>query len=170
MNIEEKLKLVKDSKVIVGIKEGMFVRFYEQSLFGWQQWVSTQPQLPTLKVLIKKVKKLDDQEIVYGGLPIESLTRSGIDVGNEKTILLKNEIDLSGWDKWRVEQTNKMANMDAVSPLDDRVDVSNDGISDGTRYIRLFLPEHLVKRVLKTKDSDSSLAWLLSAVKQAASF
>lgn len=35
MNIEEKLELVKNSSVIVGIKEGMFVRFYEQSLFGW---------------------------------------------------------------------------------------------------------------------------------------
>lgn len=113
MNIEDKLELVKNSQVIVGIKEGMFVRFYEQSLFGWQQWVSTQPQLPTLKVLVKKVKKLDDQEIVYGGLPIESLTRHGIDVGNENTILLKDEIDLSGWDKWRAEQTNKVANMAA---------------------------------------------------------
>ncbi|HGZ7315119.1 TPA: hypothetical protein ACOL2D_004552 [Vibrio parahaemolyticus] len=116
------------------------------------------------------MKKLNDQEIVYGGLPIESLTRSGIDVGNEKTILLKNEIDLSGWDKWRVEQTNKVANMDAASPLDDDVGVSNDDTSVCTRYIRLFLPEHLVKRALKTKDSDSSLAWLLNAVKQAASF
>ena len=113
MNIEDKLELVKNSQVIVGIKEGMFVRFYEQSLFGWQQWVSTQPQLPTLKVLVKKVKKLDDHEIVYGGLPIESLTRHGIDVGNENTILLKDEIDLSGWDKWRAEQTNKVANMAA---------------------------------------------------------
>lgn len=34
MNIEEKLELVKNSNVIVGIKEGMFVCFYEQSLFG----------------------------------------------------------------------------------------------------------------------------------------
>ncbi|WP_250210611.1 hypothetical protein, partial [Vibrio campbellii] len=139
-------------------------------LFGWQQWVSTQPHLPTLKVLVKKVKKLDNQEIVYGGLPIESLTRNGIDVGNENTILLKDEIDLSGWDKWRAEQTSKVANMDIVSPLDDSVDVLNDGISNFTRYIRLFLPEHLVKRALETKDSDSSLAWLLSAVKHAASF
>lgn len=133
-------------------------------------WVSTQPHLPTLKVLVKKVKKLDNQEIVYGGLPIESLTRNGIDVGNENTILLKDEIDLSGWDKWRAEQTSKVANMDIVSPLDDSVDVLNDGISNFTRYIRLFLPEHLVKRALETKDSDSSLAWLLSAVKHAASF
>ena len=142
------------------------MRFYEQSLFGWQQWVSTQPHLPTLKVLVKKVKQLDNQEIV----PIESLTRNGIDVGNENTILLKGEIDLSGWDKWRAEQTSKVANMDIVSPLDDNVDVLNDGISNCTRYIRLFLPEHLVKRALETKDSDSSLAWLLSAVKHAASF
>lgn len=121
-------------------------------------------------MLVKKVKKLDNQEIVYGGLPIESLTRNGIDVGNENTILLKDEIDFSGWDKWRAEQTSKVANMDIVSPLDYSVDVLNDGISNCTRYIRLFLPEHLVKRALETKDSDSSLAWLLSAVEQATSF
>ncbi|KUO23337.1 hypothetical protein AVO51_17725 [Vibrio cholerae] len=40
MNIETKLALVESSQRIVGIKEGMFVRFYEQSLFGWQQWVA----------------------------------------------------------------------------------------------------------------------------------
>ncbi len=45
MNIETKLALVESSQRIVGIKEGMFVRFYEQSLFGWQQWVSKQDQL-----------------------------------------------------------------------------------------------------------------------------
>ncbi|WP_417884290.1 hypothetical protein [Vibrio rumoiensis] len=58
MNIETKLALVESRQRIVGIKKGMFVRFYEQSLFGWQQWVSKQDQLPTLKVLRKKVKKL----------------------------------------------------------------------------------------------------------------
>ncbi|TVO39913.1 hypothetical protein [Vibrio algivorus] len=169
MNIEEKLELVKNSKVIVGIKEGVFVRFYEQSLFGWQQWVLTQPQLPTLKVLIKKVKKLDNQEIVYGGLPIESLIRSGIDVGNENTILLKDEIDFSNWDNWRAEQKNEMNNIDSP-PLLERGDNLNDGVSNSARYIRLFLPEHLVKKALETKDTDPSLVWLLRAVKQAASF
>ncbi len=169
MNIEEKLELVKNSKVIVGIKEGMFVRFYEQSLFGWQQWVSTQPQLPTLKVLIKKVKKLDNQEIVYGGLPIESLIRSGIDVGNENTILLKDKIDFSDWDNWRAEQKNEMNNIDSPLILE-RGDNLNDRASNCSRYIRLFLPEHLVKKAIETKETDSSLVWLLKAVKQAASF
>ncbi|MCG6461777.1 hypothetical protein K6U44_15245 [Vibrio parahaemolyticus] len=53
MNIEEKLELVQSSNVIVSIKEGMFVRFYEQSLLGGegQQWGATQSSLPTLKVL-----------------------------------------------------------------------------------------------------------------------
>lgn len=67
MNIETKLALVESSQRIVGIKEGMFVRFYEQSLFGWQQWASKQDQLPTLKVLRKKVKKLNVREVLYGG-------------------------------------------------------------------------------------------------------
>ncbi|MCR9655168.1 hypothetical protein NB537_10170 [Vibrio parahaemolyticus] len=136
---------------------------------GWQQWVSTQPQLPTLKVLVKKVKKLDNQEIVYGGLPIESLIRSGIDVGNENTIFLKDEINFSDWGKWRAEQKNEMNNIESALLLDNG-DNLNGGASNCARYIRLFLPEHLVKKALETKDSDSSLAWLLSAVKQAASF
>ncbi len=77
MNIETKLALVESSQRIVGIKEGMFVRFYEQSLFGWQQWVSKQDQLPTLKVLRKKVKKLNGREVLYGGLPIGSRLQHG---------------------------------------------------------------------------------------------
>lgn len=167
MNIEEKLELVKNSKVIVGIKEGMFVRFYEQSLFGWQQWASTQSELPTLKVLRKNIKKLNNKEVLYGGLPIESLIRSGVAVGNEKKILLEFEIDFSDWDKWREEQKNKFNNIDLEQSLDEEL---NYGASNGTRYIRLFLPEHLVKRAVETKDSGSSLTWLLNAVKQAVLF
>lgn len=83
MNIEAKLALVENSQRIVGIKEGMFVRFYEQSLFGWLQWVSKQDQLPTLKVLNKKVKKLNGRDVLYAGLPIESLKQAGIDVGTD---------------------------------------------------------------------------------------
>ena len=36
VNIESKLALVENCQCIVGIKEGMFVRFYEQSLFVWR--------------------------------------------------------------------------------------------------------------------------------------
>jgi hypothetical protein len=41
VNIETKLALVESSQRIVGIKEEMFLRFYEQSFFGWQGIVAS---------------------------------------------------------------------------------------------------------------------------------
>ena len=95
MNIQIKLALVESRQCVVGIKEGIFVSFYDQLLFGWQQWVSKQDQLPTLKVLRKKVKKLNGREVLYGGLPIESLKQAGIDIGTEAVIELEIIIDFS---------------------------------------------------------------------------
>nr|WP_241749915.1 MULTISPECIES: hypothetical protein [Gammaproteobacteria] len=140
----------------------MFVRFYEQSLFGWQQWVSKQDQLPTLKVLRKKVKKLNGREVLYGGLPIESLKQAGIDIGTEAVIELEIIIDFSEWESWRQEQRAQMDDIEEklpCNPCDD--DLLN------RRYVRLFLPEAIVNKVMMTKASSSSSDWLLIAVKQA---
>lgn len=162
MNIETKLALVESSQRIVGIKEGMFVRFYEQSLFGWQQWVSKQDQLPTLKVLRKKVKKLNGREVLYGGLPIESLKQAGIDIGTEAVIELEIIIDFSEWESWRQEQRAQMDDIEEKSPCNP----CDDDLLN-RRYVRLFLPEAIVNKVMMTKASSSSSDWLLIAVKQA---
>lgn len=69
MNIENKLKLTNNNQQIIGFKEGMFIRFYDQSLYLWQQWVNGRAGLPQLKVLRKSVKKLSGREVLYGGLP-----------------------------------------------------------------------------------------------------
>jgi hypothetical protein len=162
VNIETKLALVESSQRIVGIKEGMFVRFYEQSLFGWQQWVSKQDQLPTLKVLRKKVKKLNGREVLYGGLPIESLKQAGIDIGTEAVIELEIIIDFSEWESWRQEQRAQMDDIEEKSPCNP----CDDDLLN-RRYVRLFLPEAIVNKVMMTKASSSSSDWLLIAVKQA---
>ncbi|MFA0080253.1 hypothetical protein AB4427_19310 [Vibrio artabrorum] len=162
MNIETKLALVESSQRIVGIKEGMFVRFYEQSLFGWQQWVSKQDQLPTLKVLRKKVKKLNGREVLYGGLPIESLKQAGIDIGTEAVIELEIIIDFSKWESWRQEQRAQMDDIEEKSPCNP----CDDDLLN-RRYVRLFLPEAIVNKVMMTEASSSSSDWLLIAVKQA---
>ncbi|WP_061039987.1 hypothetical protein [Vibrio coralliirubri] len=57
MDIETKLKLSQQQGKIIGIHEGIFVRFYDQALYAWQQWVETRPSLPALKVSAKVVKK-----------------------------------------------------------------------------------------------------------------
>ncbi|MCS6137007.1 hypothetical protein G3496_19040 [Shewanella baltica] len=154
--------MVESSQRIVGIKEGMFVRFYEQSLFGWQQWVSKQDQLPTLKVLRKKVKKLNGREVLYGGLPIESLKQAGIDIGTEAVIELEIIIDFSEWESWRQEQRAQMDDIEEKSPCNP----CDDDLLN-RRYVRLFLPEAIVNKVMMTEASSSSSDWLLIAVKQA---
>lgn len=87
----------------------------------------------------------------------------------KKVKKLGNGIDFSGWDKWREEQRIEVDCANSEPPLNSDDDLNNETLNH-TRYVRLFLPEYLVKRALKTKNSDPSLAWLLSAVKQAASF
>jgi len=162
VNIETKLALVESSQRIVGIKEGMFVRFYEQSLFGWQQWASKHDQLPTLKVLKKKVKKLKGREVLFGGLPTESLKQAGIDIGTDAVIELEIIIDFSEWESWRQDQCAQMDDIEEKSPCNP----CDDDLLN-RRYIRLFLPEAIVNKVMMTKTSNSSLDWLLIAVKQA---
>lgn len=63
MNVEEKLIISNAVGRIALIREGIFVRCYQRSLFAFL------PYFPTLKILKRKVKKLDGQVIVYGGIP-----------------------------------------------------------------------------------------------------
>ena len=53
MNIEDKVRLSKEavlSNKFIGIKEGMFVRFYNESLFVWQQWAVLNGFVAILKI------------------------------------------------------------------------------------------------------------------------
>lgn len=163
MKIEDKLSLVEASQGVIGIKEGMFVRFYEQSLYGWQQWVLTRGdgQLPVLKVLRKKIKKLDGREVLYGGLPIESLRQAGIDVGNDIIVSLSVNVDLSGWDNWREVQRAQAEESSEVGSVSLSEALSN------RRYVRLFLPEDVVEKVKQAQSINSPLDWLLHEIKSA---
>ncbi|QPL52910.1 hypothetical protein [Vibrio navarrensis] len=42
MNIQQKRELARTQDAIIGVKEGMFVRFYNESLYGWNQWVQAE--------------------------------------------------------------------------------------------------------------------------------
>ena len=81
MLIEQKVKLSKSAamkSVLVGVKEGHFVRFYNERLFLWQQWVKQQGGLPPLKVSVKPVLKLNNDVVYAGGLPISVLLKRGV--------------------------------------------------------------------------------------------
>lgn len=113
-------------------------------------------------MLRKKVKKLNGREVLYGGLPIESLKQAGIDIGTEAVIELEIIIDFSEWEPWRQEQRAQMDDIEEESPCNP----CDDDLLN-RRYVRLFLPEAIVNKVMMTKASSSSSDWLLIAVKQA---
>ena len=64
LNREEKLKLSAEPGFIVGCRQGLFVKFFEQSLW---RFVHTVRQLKPMR---EKVK--GNGPVVYGGLPIKS--------------------------------------------------------------------------------------------------
>ncbi|WP_171369426.1 hypothetical protein [Vibrio chagasii] len=51
MDIEKKLKLSQKDGKIIGIQEGMFVRFYNQALYAWQQVGGNSPLFACFKSL-----------------------------------------------------------------------------------------------------------------------
>ncbi len=114
-----------------------------------------------LRVLRKKIKKLDGREVLYGGVPVESLRRAGIDVGDEVIVPLSINVNLSEWANWRLEQCAKIDECNKVdsSSLND--------ISSNCRYVRLFLPETVIEKVMNTQSLNSPLDWLLHEVKKA---
>lgn len=160
MNIENKLKLTNNNQQIIGFKEGMFIRFYDQSLYLWQQWVNGRAGLPQLKVLRKSVKKLSGREVLYGGLPEETLSRQGIKVDQEGVVRISFEgvLDLSEWEQWREKHLTFLATVEEGG-LD----------SDAKKhhlYVKVFLPVEIVERVKsETMGSDE---WLWRAVKEGA--
>lgn len=107
-------------------------------------------QLATLKVLRKKVKKLNGREVLYGGLPVESLKQAGIDIGTEAVIELEITIDFSEWESWRQEQCAQMDDIEEKSPCNP----CDDDLLN-RRYGRLFVTEAIVNKVIMKKDSSS---------------
>lgn len=70
MNIEDKLALSGRSGVISFIREGMFYRCYQQSLFLYLTQCEGK-----IKILGKCIKKLEGQRVFYGGFPLTQLSQ-----------------------------------------------------------------------------------------------
>lgn len=67
MNVENKCRLSATSERCVGFQEGMFVRFYQQGLYTWNQLAN----IP-LKICGRQIKKLNGVWLLSGGLPLSS--------------------------------------------------------------------------------------------------
>lgn len=86
MDRTEKLRLSADAEYCHAFKQGLFARFYEQSLYRFVHMAKP------LKPLLEKVKCGDP--IIYGGLPINSL-EALIEQGRLQQV----ESTVYGW-KW----------------------------------------------------------------------
>ncbi|MEZ8784999.1 hypothetical protein AB4242_04225 [Vibrio splendidus] len=86
----------------------MFVRFYDQALYAWQQWVVTHPSLPVLKVSAKVVKKIGSQCVLSGGLPASSLAKVGVFPDEKGVISIDFCADMSNWEEWYLLHKNDL--------------------------------------------------------------
>ncbi|MCC2525799.1 hypothetical protein [Vibrio coralliilyticus] len=164
MKIEDKLALSRKvaSGEIVGVAEGLFIRFYNEALFAWQQWVKAHPELPVLKVSAKPFKKLDGQVILYGGLPYSTLEKRGVKLDENGTISISFETDMSGWEEWYEHYAT------AKEKVTHQLIVCQD---ESQCYIRIFLPKSLVGKIQDFKDTDCvERSLLLSELKHFIAF
>ncbi|WGW01369.1 hypothetical protein QF117_11305 [Vibrio sp. YMD68] len=106
MNIEQKLALIKKEggRYIVCFKEGLFVRFYNQSLYLCNQALVARNQ-KALCIRSKPLKVLENQYVVSGGFPqthlMKKLGEAVIDKG-QGCYYIEHAFELSGYQSWFV--------------------------------------------------------------------
>ena len=164
MNIEDKVRLSKEavlSNKFIGIKEGMFVRFYNESLFVWQQWAVLNQALPSLKIIAKTIKKMNNQWIFYGGLPVSILENEGVCLNKDGIVSIDFDIDMRGYLQWCEKRKpsliaiNKKMDVDFTEPY----------------YIRVFLPVDVASKIKDiTIDLTTEEGLLLEKINQCMSF
>ena len=101
MKLIDKARFARTPGYIVGIKEGTFVWFYNESLYAWQQWVRQYPALPALRVSACKVKLLKDKWMFTGVIPYLALEDSGLEFDEKGRVFIKFEADWQNWEKWK---------------------------------------------------------------------
>lgn len=139
MDIETKLKLSQQQGKIIGIHEGIFVRFYDQALYAWQQWVETRPSLPALKVSAKVVKKNGSQCVLSGGLPASSLAKIGVYPDKKGVISIDFCADMSNWEEWYLSHKNDL-------PAHGRSDL-NPRLKTDNSFSKVWMPQWLVRQL-----------------------
>jgi hypothetical protein len=83
----DKLELSSSAEYIYGFKQGIFIKFYEKSLYRFIK------NYRDLKPMLEKVK--NSQPIVYGGLPLKSFTALTADQGLRQGLEITDQ-----WLRW----------------------------------------------------------------------
>lgn len=104
MNIDEKLRLSAREGVVTFIKEGIFYRCYQQSLFAYLMHLPGE-----VKVLHKQIKCLNGKDVLWGGFPESRLpTLSPKIVMTEWGAEVKQVWSTTDYDLWFSEQCNSI--------------------------------------------------------------
>jgi hypothetical protein len=138
----EKLKLSNSLEYIYGFKQGIFIKFYEKSLYRFIK------HFRELKPMLEKVK--NDQPIVYGGLPFksfEALTEQGLVIGLER-----NE----HWLRWPIGRVGK------EGELSQRCDRDRPGHQDDLEALNY---QQWRKEVIERNKRERELSWQNLSIK-----
>ncbi len=117
MDIKEKLIRVSQSELVIGFYEGGFVRFYEQSLFGWLQFAAQHLELPSLKVFRRQVAKIGNKRVLYGGVLTPILARCGFYADELGIVRIPHTIDFQQWASWQYSHRQRFVANASVTPL-----------------------------------------------------
>lgn len=138
MDIESKISLSRRPGKISLIREGIFLRCYQESL------LSLLRVTPSLKVLGRRVKKLSNTPVFYGGFPeshIDKFVTGAIrtDWGFEVAC---EEILAEEYDIWIASVTDKLA----PDKLNDEEKVTSKGsrVTNKTGNERVYMSEDVV--------------------------
>ncbi|BCL73589.1 hypothetical protein MADA3029_80021 [Vibrio nigripulchritudo MADA3029] len=115
MKLKDKARLARTPGHIVGVREGTFVWFYNESLFAWQQWVKRYPSLPTLRVSACKVKALNNAWMFTGVVPFKTLENAGLEFDKKGRVFIKFEADWRHWEDWKHKSKPKRTSTVKIS-------------------------------------------------------
>lgn len=135
MNIGDKLALSARKGKITLLREGLFLRCYEESLYAL-----VNSSYPTLRVISRTFKNLNGRRVLYGGFPESQLSKilpDAIEVewGYE---CVCHDIDIEGYRVWRDNIANHMANNERA-PGKEGVQILLDG--ECCRFLASWQPE-----------------------------
>ncbi|HIF5960628.1 TPA: hypothetical protein ACX3FR_004170 [Vibrio parahaemolyticus] len=141
LNFEQKINYGLSCPFVVGFVEGMFVRFYNESLFIWNQWAEKQGRAK-LKVLVRSNKKTHTITR-YGGFPISALEPVHIDFMQSGKVLQFTSLNIY----YCVHEYNVWQQQHADVSVDNIAKSNHNTPPNNTLNQRITVETHLIQEI-----------------------
>ncbi|HAS8623055.1 TPA: hypothetical protein I7784_22660 [Vibrio vulnificus] len=148
MNIKEKLANVTANAAseIIAYKEGVFYRFYNESLYLCNQYLQ-ENESKALKVTLKTYKSAEGECVSVGGMPESSFkARFKEAFIREGYYVIPCSIGIEGYAKWKSHQQTAKEDENAKLQV-----VNDDNKRDCYQHHWILLSNALIEKVLVTE-------------------